>query len=230
MSIINLQTGIEEHNWTMDGHEEEDCECSFTKFRWTFCCVFFMGIGLPIFLMVTLFVIWFIYELFLQDFCERNSENTELRNLMGPRLCDLASWPPLAPDRSYQQLEQVELRASESNLSKKLRSYTIWCLRWSRWGSINPNDMLSILRASFSGPLWLYLCLSSYIPWPLTELRMWCSPNGDREELMLRSFIPRLVLCSQSPFFLPSVAASKSWQSRTKPHTHTQIALLWLLL
>ena len=84
-----------------------------------------MGIGLPIFLMVTLFVIWFIYELFLQDFCERNSENTELRNLMGPRLCDLASWPPLAPDRSYQQLEQVELRASESNLSKKLRSYTI---------------------------------------------------------------------------------------------------------
>ena len=125
MSIINLQTGIEEQNLTMDGHEEDDCECSLAKIRWTFCCVFFMGIGLPIFLMVTLFVLWLIFELFLQDFCERNSENTELRNLMGPRFCDLASWPPLAPDRSYQQLEQVESQSSEGRLSQKLRSYTI---------------------------------------------------------------------------------------------------------
>ena len=125
MSIINLQTGIEEQNWTMDGHEEDDCECSLTKFRWTFCCVFFMGIGLPIFLMVTLFVLWLIFELFLQDFCERNSENTELRNLMGPRFCDLSTWPPLAPDHSYQHLGQDESQRSEDCLPQKLRSYTI---------------------------------------------------------------------------------------------------------
>ena len=82
----------------------DSCECYLTELKWNFCCLFFVGMGLPIFIIVTLSVAWFVYELLLRDYCERVIENTELSNLMGPRLCNFASWPPLATDRSSQNL------------------------------------------------------------------------------------------------------------------------------
>ena len=88
------------------------CECYLTEIKWNFCCLFFVGIGLPIFVILTLFVVCFVYQLLLQDCWETALETTGLRNSMGPRLRDLASWPPLAADESSQNLGPVESQSS----------------------------------------------------------------------------------------------------------------------
>ena len=94
------------------GGEENYCECDLTHLKWNFCCLFFVGVGIPIFIMVTLFVIWFVFELLLRDCLERALEITGLRNSVGPRLHNLAYWPPLAADERSHNLGPIELQTS----------------------------------------------------------------------------------------------------------------------